>query len=261
LVHGLTGSHRSKYLVRLARRFVKQGIMTFRMNLRGCGTGRGLARNLYHSGRSEDVRAVLHWISAQYPSNPITVIGFSLGANIILKMAGEAEVLPDSLTSFMAVSPPLSLYRSVKLLTHRANKIFNDHFVKELIKDARYRQQLFPEIKAPVYSKTMTVYDFDDVYTAPLSGYLNARDYYARCSSNQFIHNIRHPKLILGAIDDPVISRYDYLKLPHKDNLDVILTRQGGHVGWLARAEQNSGVRWMDDVLTMWHSTMKRSDA
>ncbi|HRE32228.1 MAG TPA: alpha/beta fold hydrolase, partial [Candidatus Berkiella sp.] len=110
LVHGLTGSARSKYLVRLAHKLILEGFLVMRMNLRGCGLGHGLAKHLYHSGRSEDTRAVLSWLATTFPKRKVTQAGFSLGANITLKMAGEDGEHPSgNLDSVIAVSPPLDL--------------------------------------------------------------------------------------------------------------------------------------------------------
>lgn len=117
LVHGLTGSHRSKYFIRATKFFVEHGFMVMRMNLRGCGAGHGLAKHLYHSGRSEDTRHILEWLAKQFPHSPVTQIGFSLGANITLKMAGEdGPNKSGNLDSVVAVSPPLILKPALNCL-------------------------------------------------------------------------------------------------------------------------------------------------
>ncbi len=253
LVHGLTGSHRSKYLIRMSKAFLKQGYLTLRLNLRGCGLGQGLAKNLYHSGRSEDTRAVLNWIVQMYPNRPVTIIGFSLGGNIVLKMAGEdGKDSPPNLDSVMAISPPLDLYRSVKLLTHKTNQILNDHFVKALQRDAKIRHQLFKEMPLPAFTKNMNVYDFDNTYTAPLSGFKDAKDYYQQSSSFQYLHRITLPTFMLYSLDDPVISRHDFFNIPPKENFDVLITKKGGHVAWLGYTQHFGRFRWMDNTLVKW---------
>jgi len=253
LVHGLSGSHLSSYMVRLAHHFLRAGCCVIRMNLRGCGSGAGLAQHLYHSGRSEDTRAVLAWLKQHYPDSPVTQIGFSLGGNITLKMAGEDGKMPSgNLDSVIAVSPPLDLAASVKLIIHPKNRIFDAYFVNELRTEIKKIHQAFPTLPPVDLPKKLNLYDFDDLYTAPRSGFKNALDYYQRASSLQFIHNITIPTLILYALDDPMINRSAFLRLPKQKNLEVIITKKGGHVGWLGKTDQFFNFRWMDRVLVKW---------
>lgn len=251
LVHGLSGSHLSKYAIRLTRYFVNQGYLVMRMNLRGCGAGRGLAQHLYHSGRSEDTRAVLSWLANQFPHSPVTQIGFSLGANITLKMAGENLPMAN-LDSVIAVSPPLDLAASVKLILKKQNRLFNDYFVKELLNDIKILHQAFPQLPKADLPPISTIYEFDDLYTAPRNNFKNADDYYARCSSWQFLDNITLPTFILYAKDDPLISRIKFMRVPPKKNIDLLITRQGGHVGWIGYTDKCCYYRWMDMVIFEW---------
>jgi hypothetical protein len=253
MIHGLTGSHRSKYLVRLTRKFQRQGYLVIRMNLRGCGVGKRLAKKLYHSGRSEDARAVIQWITERYPHSPITLIGFSIGGNITLKLAGEDGVRPSgNLDSVVAVSPPLDLKGCVEQLILPRNTIYDKHFVKDLIKHVEAKHRYFPELPRPDLSYKMNLYEFDDHYTGPYSGFKNADDYYQQNSSAQFIDNINLPTLILHAQDDPFIINTPFTKLPVKQNMDYCITRHGGHVGWLGKTDHWGDFRWMDMVILRW---------
>ncbi|HWT79724.1 MAG TPA: alpha/beta fold hydrolase, partial [Candidatus Methylomirabilis sp.] len=94
LVHGLAGCARSPYIVRFARRLVRLGVRVVRMNLRGAGGGFGLARGIYHAGRSDDLRSVVDWVARRAPGSPIALAGFSLGASLALKLAAEAADRP-----------------------------------------------------------------------------------------------------------------------------------------------------------------------
>lgn len=260
MLHGLTGSARSKYLLRIADKLTQEGFMTMRMNLRGCGQGVGLARNLYHSGRSEDSRAAIFWLQERFPNSPVTLLGFSLGANIALKMAGEDGENPSgNLNGVVAVSPPLDLEASVKLLIHKKNQLFNDYFVKCLLRDIEILHQYFSDIPMPSFPKPLNVYQFDDLYTAPRSGFLNAKDYYTQSSSKRFINSIHIPTFILYAKDDPVIARRTFLHLPHKDNFDILITSRGGHVGWLGHTGKFARYRWMDKAVVNWVKTLNNS--
>lgn len=253
LVHGLTGSASSKYLVRLAYKLTTAGFLVMRMNLRGCGIGHGLAKHLYHSGRSEDTRAVLCYLAQRFPNSKVTQAGFSLGANITLKMAGEDGSAPNgNLDSIVAVSPPLDLEASVKLIIHKHNRLFDRFFVKGLREDIQALHAKFPELPPPNLPKHLNVYEFDDLYTAPRSGFQNAKDYYTRSSSKHFIDAITLPTLLMYAKDDPVISRRSYLKLPHKKQMDILITSKGGHVGWIGHTGEFGNWRWMDKAVVNW---------
>lgn len=258
MLHGLTGSARSKYLLRMTKKLTNDGYLVMRMNLRGCGQGLGLARHLYHSGRSEDSRAAILWLQQYFPDSPVTLIGFSLGANIVLKMAGEDGENPTGeLDSIVAVSPPLDLEASVKLLIHKKNKLFNDFFVKCLLRDIGVLHDTFPDLPKPTFPKQLNVFQFDDMYTAPRSGFKDAKDYYTQSSSKHFIHNITVPTFILYAKDDPVIARRTFLHLPHKPNFDTIITARGGHVGWMGHTGKFAQYRWMDKAVVNWVKGLK----
>ena len=106
LVHGLAGSADSSYVVRVGWRLLRMGIRVVRMNLRNAGDGFGLARGIYHAGRSDDIGRVVSWLAGQNPDSPIALIGFSLGANLVLKFASEAAAAPvDSLDCVLAANP------------------------------------------------------------------------------------------------------------------------------------------------------------
>jgi uncharacterized protein len=125
MLHGLCGCHRSPYMQRLARKLWRSGLRAVRMNLRGCGSGRGLARYPYHSGRSADALAVLESLLQTTPQSPVTLIGFSLGGNIVLKLAGElSAAVPDNLQRVIAVCPPADLVACSHLLEQPANRFY-----------------------------------------------------------------------------------------------------------------------------------------
>lgn len=248
LVHGLAGCHQSTYMVRLSRKLVDAGIGVVRVNLRGCGPGFGLARRPYHSGRSEDARAVLEWVKRRSPGSPVTLIGFSLGANIVLKMAGEDGRRPSgSLDSLIAVSPPIELEACALKIARRENRIFENHFLSCLKRDVLRTD---PDFRFP---EKMNLIGFDELFTAPRSGFKSAQDYYARSSSAPWIPLITVPTLILSSIDDPVLDSSAWDRLPRLSGLDLVLTQKGGHVGFLGREDfRGVGVRWMDRLMLRW---------
>ncbi len=252
LVHGLCGSHNSNYLKRLTKKFRKKGYKVVRVNLRGCGSGKGLAKFLYHSGSSEDVIWALKELKKLYPKSPFTLIGFSLGGNIVLKLAGElGDAVSELLVQVIAVSPPADLKECVRLIHHPDNQFYEKYFIKLMRNDIHYRHQKFqlPEVSIPV---NMSIFEFDEYYMAPQIGYKSAMDYYEACSSKFLIENIRAPCQILFAEDDPIINPdvIDETKLP--PCVSVMKTKHGGHLGFISNPFRKPGFRWLDHFLLKW---------
>jgi predicted alpha/beta-fold hydrolase len=219
--------------------------------LRGCGPGKKLARYPYHAGRSEDTRSTLLWLAEHFPSAPVTQIGFSLGGNITLKMAGEGKPT-GNLDSVIAVSAPLDLEASVKKIMKPSNKLFHDYFIKELVKHVRLNGE-----QPPLANQ---LYNFDNTYTAIRSGFKDAQDYYKRSSSGQFLNLIKVKTLILFSEDDPFISSDDLMTPFLGDNIDIIITKKGGHVGWLACPFRLKYFYWMDKTLMAWVKWLETSN-
>jgi uncharacterized protein len=253
LVHGLTGSYKSKYNVRLTKEWLKTGHLVIRMNLRGCGPGAGLARNPYHSGRSEDTRFVVQWLANRYPSSPVTQVGFSLGGNITLKMAAEDSENPTgNLDSVIAISPPVDLHACSALLHKPENRIFEKYFVSELIEDVKLRKKHFPDIPDLELDPLMPLLSFDNTYTAPFSGFVDAIDYYTQCSSGMLLDRIKIPTFILYAKDDPFITIERFIHKMNPDIVDCLVTERGGHVAWFGSPIRGSSRLWMDGALIRW---------
>lgn len=251
LIHGLSGSYLSKYMIRMAQRLTKLGHIVIAMNLRGSGLGRYHAKKLYHGGMSQDLLDLLRWITLHYPNLPISCMGFSLGANIALKLACEQNYHDTKLDSIAAVSPPMDLYHSVKLLSKKHNRALDLYFGKQLVQAVTQMHQCQAIPLKQNFSKNITVLEFDELYTAPMNGFKNAKDYYQQSSAINMINNLTLPTLILCAKDDPLVFSKNFDKMPGLDNLDMILTEHGGHVGWISR-RVGTGFRWMDRVLTAW---------
>ncbi len=253
LVHGTTGSYESTYMQRMCRRLYKKGYMVLRLNLRFCGPGKGLARRPYHAGVSEDTRYVLEWIKRLYPTSPVTQIGFSLGGNITLKMAGEDGSRPSgNLDSVVAVSPPLDLAQATARLSEKSNRLFANVFLKYLKADVRLMENLFPEIPKTKFPPNMSIRDFDEMYSAPWAGFRCAEEYYRRCSSIHYIPEIKVPTLILSSLDDPIVDTQGLNKMPHAPHLDILVTEKGGHCGFLGWGTTWDEVRWSDQAVTRW---------
>lgn len=253
MVHGLCGSHKSPYLVRLTKRLESQGIRVVRINMRGCGSGKGLAREMYHGGRSGDIFEAIKQLKGDTPHSPFLLIGFSLGGNIVLKMTGElSDLAKDFLVGVIAISPPVDLYSSVVMIGHPDNAMYEKYFISLMRADVHYRHKKFKDLPRVRLPKKLKFYEFDQLYTAPYYGFRDAKDYYDKCSSAQFVPDITIPCKILLAQDDPIVSAcsLDHLELPF--NVDVFKTKRGGHMGYLANPTDGKGLYWLDALLLDW---------
>lgn len=254
MLHGLGGHHNSSYLVRLAHKILKLGhIRVIRANFRGCGSGRGHARGLYHSGRSEDVLTVIETLKTETPQSVFYLVGFSLGGNVALKLAGEfADKTKQLLNKVIAVCPPIHLSACAEMIDKPENWIFQRYFMGKLLKHARLRHQIFPDLGIFPKGAYKGIVEFDNQYTAPHTGFINAEDYYHKSSSKDFIKNIAIPCNILMSRDDPFIYNKldDISNWPR--NINVLITQSGGHMGYLSSPFSKQGFRWMDTVILEW---------
>jgi len=249
LVHGLCGSHRSGYLVRIAKRLNTIGVRTFRLDMRGCGAGRALARHPYHSGRSDDLAAALTAIAEWCPGSPSALVAFSLGANAALKMLGECgDRPPGHLDRAIAVCPPVDLAACVRVLEHYPARFYDRFFTRTLLEQVRASPTL-GEHAARIFARhrPTRLVEFDDAFTAPLSGFGDAATYYRRCSAAPLLAHIRVPTTILAAGDDPIVPLTPLSDTPRSPSTRLITTPHGGHLGFI----DVDGARWMDHQVVM----------
>ncbi len=252
LLHGLTGSHASPPVQRFARHLLARHVRVIRVDLRGAGKGLHLARRGYHAGCSEDVRAALEEVQRWSPSSPLLVVGFSLGGNVALKLAGEAADRPlPGLARVAAVGPPIDLKRCSDLLAQRRNRFYEKFFLRDLVAAARKRQRLFPDLPPLHLPRPFTLRGFDDLYTAPRSGFADALDYYRRASALPLIHRIRVPALILTARDDPFIAVAPFEELSPPPGVTLCVLPRGGHLGFLGH-DGAGGIRWAERRVLEW---------
>jgi uncharacterized protein len=249
LIHGLTGCADSFYVRRSARGFLQAGYPTLRLNLRGAGAGRRLARQQYHSGRSEDLAAVLDALDAPHG---VVLVGWSLGANMLLK--GVAELGSDRrVRGAVAVSAPIDLMMTARRFTAPRNAIYQHWLLARMKEDMAAGPDGLSARDRGRLAAVRTVIEFDDAFTGPNNGFANAADYYARCSAKRYLAAIRVPTLVIHALDDPWIPAemyrtVDWSALP---TVTDRLTRHGGHVGF----HDPDGV-WSDRVALRFLATV-----
>lgn len=253
LVHGLAGCARSPYVVRLAIRLVKLGVRVVRVNLRGAGSGFGLARGTYHSGRTEDLRPIGRWLAGRAPGSPVGWVGFSMGANLVLKLAAEAaDFPPDGLDCVVAANPPLDLDACCRQIQHPSNRIYDRNFLRLLRGLVGRLHAEFPDMGPVDLSQVASLYDFDDVYTAPRNGFDGAADYYARSSAGPLLSRIEVPGLVIHAEDDPFIPAAAFRQAAFPPRLALELISGGGHLGYVSRARHGGDRHWLDARLAGW---------
>lgn len=253
LVHGLAGCARSPYVVRVSDRLLRLGVRVVRMNLRGAGAGFGLARGTYHAGRTDDLRQIAGWMGARAPGSPIALVGFSLGANLVLKLAAEASVTPlNGLDCVLAANPPIDLAACCRAIQSPGNRVYDRSFVRRLRADTARLHARFPDLGPANLPRVLTLQGFDEVYTAPRNGFRGAADYYARSSAGPLIPGIVVPGLVVHAMDDPFIPFEPFLTVPFPPRLALELIPGGGHLGYLSRSPWRGSRRWLDVRLTAW---------
>jgi predicted alpha/beta-fold hydrolase len=238
IVHGLEGSSDSQYVIGNGNKLWKAGANVIRMNMRNCGDTERLTSTLYHSGLSADVDAVMRFFIAQQRLQSVSVIGYSMGGNLVLKLAGElGAAAPPELKAVVGISPALDLGPSADALHEPLNRIYEIKFLRDLLRRYRYKATLFPEIyDAERAADIGSLREFDDRVTAFYSDFASASDYYHRAAAARVVDRIRVPTLILHALDDPFIrltaeSRGLILANPA---ITYIETQNGGHCAFLA---------------------------
>lgn len=250
-VHGLEGSTESQYIVGTANKAWAAGMNVVRMNMRNCGGTHTLAPTLYHSGMSGDVGAVMRALIEQDELPQIALVGFSMGGNLVLKLAGELGregAAPPELLGAAAISPAADLGPSADALNQTRNRLYEWNFVWHLRQSVRRKAGAFPgRYDLSRLAGIWSVRGFDDKITAPYSGFADADDYYGRSSASNVVEHIRVPTLVINALDDPFIRMRDTTrqKLCANPNVRFIETEHGGHCGFLAAANGYDG-RWAE---------------
>ncbi|HEY4838517.1 MAG TPA: alpha/beta fold hydrolase [Candidatus Acidoferrales bacterium] len=238
LVHGLEGDIKSEYMLGTADKAFSQGFNVIRVNQRNCGGSDALSNTLYNSGLSNDYLAILIELIDRDELPAIFFGGYSMGGNLVLKMAGElGPAAPPQLRGICAVVPALDLTLCVDACGLPRNKLYNWHFVTSLRRRIRRKEKLFPGIfKFEGLEKVRTLRDFDDVITAPNCGYQNADDYYFRASAVRSIYRISVPTLLIAAKDDPVIPFESYSEpgIATNPNITLLAEDYGGHGSFIS---------------------------
>lgn len=245
ILHGLEGSSRSQYVIGNANKLWKGGCNVIRMNMRNCGGTERLTPTLYHSGLSGDVDHVMRFFIERERLQSIALIGYSMGGNLILKLAGELGAgAPPELHSVVGVSPVMDLGPSADALHEVQNRFYERRFLRALLKRFRRKSTLFPRAYDPQRATGIgSLRAFDDRITALYSGFRSADDYYFRAACARVLDRVAVPTLLLHACDDPFIRITPETRATIEANPQITLleTEHGGHCAFLATPEPANG--------------------
>ena len=243
LVHGLEGSGEAGYMLTMAKAALDAGFAVNRFNIRTCGGTERLANTLYHAGLTSDLRFVLNQIR-----KPVHLVGYSLGGNMALKLAGElGEEAAPLIASVCAVSTPIDLAACAQVLARRSNRLYERRFLKRM----RTRVVETGRFTVKQVNAVRSIWEFDDILTGPSFGFRGAEHYYETQSARQFLERIRVPVLLIQAKDDVLVPFEIFQHPAVKANPCVRLhvTEHGGHVGFLSRTKPRF---WLDGAVLEW---------
>jgi hypothetical protein len=250
LLHGLEGSSDSGYMLGIAEKAWLAGFNLVRLNQRNCGGTERLTQTLYHSGLSGDIRSVIFELIERDQLTEIFAVGFSMGGNLVLKMAGElSNSAPSQILGFVAVAPALDLAACADALGEPRNFVYQRHFVRGLKRRMRLKTELFPDI-FPVdgMRNIRSVREFDELITARFCGFAGADDYYQRSSAGQLLKDIRKPSLILTSQDDPFVPISSFANPVMSENpcIELVVTKHGGHCAFISN-ERGDARFWAEN--------------
>jgi predicted alpha/beta-fold hydrolase len=247
LVHGLEGSGDAGYMRGLSAAAVRAGFAAHRFHMRTCGGTARLCRTLYHAGLTADLLAVLR-VFREEGRGPMFLAGFSLGGNVVLKLAGElGEAARPLFRAVCAVSTPLDLEASARRLAQPGNRWYEMRFVRRmrarLLATGRYTPAELAGLR--------TLAAIDDRITAPSFGFGGASDYYRTQSAIRYLGGLRVPALLVQAKDDTFVPFAAFESAAVRSNpwIELLGVPHGGHLGFLARQGNRF---WADSVVMGW---------
>ena len=237
-VHGLTACDHAPYMLSSAQIALGAGFDVVRLNVRNCGGTEHLSPTLYHSGLTSDLRQVVEQLAPQ----PLFLLGFSMGGNMVLKLAGEwGEDPPPHVRAVAAISAPIRLDACSMRIGKSRNWVYEQRFLRQLRATMRLKARVMPAAyPQPDFAGVNSIWKFDDKFTAPAFGFRSAAHYYEQCSSAGFLDQIRVSSLILQAQDDPYIP-FEVFREPAFDTnpwVNLVAKPHGGHVAFLAKGAQ-----------------------
>lgn len=239
IVHGLEGSSASNYVLGIAEKAYQRGFHVVRLNQRNCGGTEKLTPTLYNSGMSEDYRAVFEELAEIDRFTQIFFAGYSMGGNLVTKMAGEFGTrVPRALRGVCAICPAIDLAECADALQKRENYFYQRHFVNGLMTRYARKAALFPQVYSRHgFGKIRTVREFDDAITGPCFGYRDAQEYYDAAGARKVIGQVQVPMLMITAQDDPFVPHESFMAALVEENpaIQFMAPEHGGHCAFISR--------------------------
>lgn len=250
LVHGMEGSAESRYMLGTAEKALGASFNAIRVNYRNCGGTEHLTPTLYHAGLTDDLRHIVAELIERDRLGEIYLVGFSLGGNIVLKLAGEyGSQAPPAIRGVAGISSSIDLAVCADTIELGRNIVYSLRFVLSLRGRLRRKARLFPERYDPSLLRGVwTIRKFDDAYVAPHCGFRDSADYYERASALRVIDRITVPALIIHAKDDPFIpfAQFERAEVIANPNVMVLASGQGGHVGFISANGEGEERFWAE---------------
>ncbi|WP_111978032.1 hydrolase [Algibacillus agarilyticus] len=251
VLHGLEGSINSTYAKGMMNAIQQKGWIGVLMHFRGCSHEINRNYRLYHSGETQDIAHISRILYERYPDQAISCVGFSLGANALIKFLGET---PNNIfTANIAICPPLDLAASSQRIRQGFSWVYQKYLL-DMLKETFSRKIMRSDVSHLVnldrksFESIKTLYEFDELITAPLHGFKGADDYYQKCSGKQFLRFIQKPTLIIHAKDDPFLSA---TCIPTAKELSHRITYElsdfGGHVGFVNGESPLKANYWLEE--------------
>lgn len=254
LLHGLSGDERSFYIRKTASHLLALGYPVLRLNLRGTGPSRPICRLQYHAGRSDDFGMALAVLPSALKAEGIVAIGFSLGGNMLLKFLGERGAAAP-LRAAVSISAPIDLALTSRRMMQRRNYVYQAYLLRDLRIEAVAPISEVTEEERRTVARVRSIWDYDEIFTAPRNGYPGAAAFYERNSAQHFLGAIGVPTLVVHALDDPWVPSDPYRAFDWKSNphLVPLLPEHGGHVGFHGR---DRSAPWHDLAIALFFESV-----
>lgn len=248
VLHGFCGSHQSPYACRMAEKLSQRNVRTIRIDFRGFGDSMLVSRSHLYGGCSHDVESVVRHIHESSPASTISLVGYSIGGNVLMKLLGEwGEHFPDFIDSAVAVAPPLDLVYASWNLRRMGNRIYEANFVNSLKRTmSKRRRHVVGLLDTGMSPLPHRLLDWDERLTAPVWGFSSAVDYYEKSSAGPLLKKVHVPTLMIWSKDDPIVPIDTYQRFTLSNSIEILESNRGGHLGFVGGRSGDQDRHWMD---------------
>ena len=252
ILHGLEGCARSNYVQDLMRQLGSLGWRAVVMQYRNCGEKPNRLAQSYHAMRWQELDWTVENLRGRFPGAPIGVVGFSIGGSILLNWLGQNEI--KHIATACAISVPYKLAPCADRLNQGFSKIYQTYLMGRLKRSAVRKGDLLKDALGlsdlSQINKLNTLWEFDDLLTAPLHGFKNVHDYYEKASCHQYLKSVQVPTLLVHALDDPFMVPE---VVPQASELSGLIQTAfvpvGGHVGFVSGSLPGKEWSWLSQIV------------